>query len=1101
MDSLKFSKLNLLKNLLPNHQFTSSSPLQILLVLLSGFFATAQCGGDPNAYGNEEWIGYHYTSSGNQKFSTYQGFVTESAIFDNNYPQQYFLWVIPLPHFNVCGTNFTNDFAIRYKMRKTFAAGCHTFTVGGDDGYRLSIDGGATWIIDNWSDHSYETSTHSVYITAGPKDLVLEYYDNSGDSRIKFTYGYSSPSTPPTSISGPTSKCAGTGNITLSAVGGSSKPGAVFQWGTGDVGSNILPSTTSSISVNPTSTTTYWVRRVDAAPCSQPTIARTHTVVVETKSTAPTTITASTSICLGSSITLSAGGGTMGSNAVYQWGTGSTGNNIIAGEVNSSIVVAPTSNTTYWVRRVDEAPCSAVTSAKSTTITIKARSTAPTAINGGTTTVCPGTSVTLTANGGTSASGAVYQWGTGTPGTNVIGGTGISISVNPLATTTYWVRRYDATCDYYTAAVSKTVTVSEPVVAGSLSALQTIVCSGTVPNAITLSGNGGAVIKWQSCNNSSFVGTVTDIASTSSVLTGDLMGPISSTTYYRAVIQGSCSITYTPPIAMTIPPTVTYTNGSWNGTVNESKSVIITDDITISNDLSVCSCKVAGTATVTILSGKTFTVKKSIEVTPNANIIVEPNGSILQVDDSAVNTGSITYKRQTTPMREMDFTYWSAPVGGATLYELSPQTRNDKFMSFNPIVNNWAVHLNGAEQMTAGKGYIVRAPENWSLTNGTQGKYTAEFTGVPNNGVIPVTLQKGAGTFNLIGNPYPSAIDIDLFLTDPVNENLVNGTIYLWSHNTAISSTIPGAAAYNYTADDYAKYNLTGGVKTASAAITGGGAPTGKIAAGQGFFIEANSNLSNGTYTATFNNSMRVANENNQFFRSADMGTALPREKHRLWLNISNASGAYDEMLIGYIEGATNGLDPKYDGAIFPAGNAVSIYSLLNENSLAIQGRALPFSASDIIPLGYKSTIAGTMKISIENLDGAFADTGVYLLDTSTGIMHDLKASPFSFTTTVGTFNSRFEIHFVGNALGINQPTENSSEIVAFADGQLIKINAESQTIRSVDVYDLTGKLLVSEGDIDAGDYSVELNIAPQLVLVQMTLDAETIVVRKVMIR
>src|SRR5690606_25973081 len=307
---------------------------------------------------------------------------------------------------------------------------------------------------------------------------------------------------------------------------------------------------------------------------------------------------------------------------------------------------------------------------------------------------------------------------------------------------------------------------------------------------------------------------------------------------------------------------------------------------TINTELSVCSCKVTGTATVTIDAGKTLTVQKSIEVTPNANIIVEPNGSILQVDDSVVNTGSITYKRKTTAMREMNFTYWSAPVSGFTLFDLPSETRNDKFMSFNPLVNNWTVHLNGAVQMTSGKGYIVRAPDNWSLTNPTQGRYTAEFTGIPNNGVIPVELKKGAGTFNLIGNPYPSAIDIDLFLTDPANENLVNGTIYLWSHNTAISSTNPGGAAYNYLADDYAKYNLTGGVKTASAAITGGAAPTGKIAAGQGFFIEANSNLANGSYSATFKNSMRVANENNQFFRPNNAGALQQLEKHRLWLNI-----------------------------------------------------------------------------------------------------------------------------------------------------------------------------------------------------------------------
>jgi hypothetical protein len=74
--------------------------------------------------------------------------------------------------------------------------------------------------------------------------------------------------------------------------------------------------------------------------------------------------------------------------------------------------------------------------------------------------------------------------------------------------------------------------------------------------------------------------------------------------------------------------------------------------------------------------------------------------------------------------------------------------------------------------------------------------------------LVPVTIQKGAGTMNLIRNPYPSAIDIDLFLTDPANAGIVNGTVYLWTHNTAISSSIPGNSTYNYTSDDYASTTL-----------------------------------------------------------------------------------------------------------------------------------------------------------------------------------------------------------------------------------------------------------------------------------------------------
>jgi hypothetical protein len=146
---------------------------------------------------------------------------------------------------------------------------------------------------------------------------------------------------------------------------------------------------------------------------------------------------------------------------------------------------------------------------------------------------------------------------------------------------------------------------------------------------------------------------------------------------------------------------------------------------------------------------------------------------------------------------------------------------------------------------------------------------------------------------------------------DPTNDSIVNGTIYLWTHNTAIAN-VSGTNIYVYTSDDYAKYNLTGGVQTADPAITGGTTPNGRIASGQGFFIEANDALPAGSYTARFNNSMRIMGENNQFFRTSGVTTqSTVLNKHRVWLSLSNAQGAYSELLVGYITGATQGMDSK----------------------------------------------------------------------------------------------------------------------------------------------------------------------------------------------
>ena len=149
---------------------------------------------------------------------------------------------------------------------------------------------------------------------------------------------------------------------------------------------------------------------------------------------------------------------------MYQWGTGTiVGNNVIAGSGNS-IVVSPTASTTYWVRVIDPAPCNGVTSGVTQLVTVHNGSMAPTTISGNTT-LCLGTATTLTASaGGTLVAGSVYEWGTGAAGSNIIAGeTNASITVTPLANTTYWVRRTNtAPCMNSTAAATVSLTVNTP---------------------------------------------------------------------------------------------------------------------------------------------------------------------------------------------------------------------------------------------------------------------------------------------------------------------------------------------------------------------------------------------------------------------------------------------------------------------------------------------------------------------------------------------------------------------------------------------------------------------------------------------------------------
>jgi len=136
--------------------------------------------GDQVTYGtNDVWIGYIYDNS---NFTSYSGYVTEGVAgnpsIDESFGGDYVNYAT-----NGCSV-YTETFSARYKLSKNFASGNYQITVGGDDGYRLSLDGGATWVINNWFDQSYGFTTY-VTTLSGITNMVLEYYENGGSNPLR----------------------------------------------------------------------------------------------------------------------------------------------------------------------------------------------------------------------------------------------------------------------------------------------------------------------------------------------------------------------------------------------------------------------------------------------------------------------------------------------------------------------------------------------------------------------------------------------------------------------------------------------------------------------------------------------------------------------------------------------------------------------------------------------------------------------------------------------------------------------------------------------------------------------------------------------------
>lgn len=435
------------------------------------------------------------------------------------------------------------------------------------------------------------------------------------------------------------------------------------------------------------------------------------------------------------------------------------------------------------------------------------------------------------------------------------------------------------------------------------------------------------------------------------------------------------------------------TNYNGAATPNGS-SLVINSNTQLTSDLTVCSCKINDKVTLTVPKDITLTVDEDINILGEGKLLILDGGSLLQTSTAKnMLTGSAKAFeiQRTTNVVRYDVTYWSSPVIGLSMHDLSPETLYDKYHYWNATTTKWVPSYYGQKVMEAGYGYSIRAPQTYDLA--TPSNFTAKFTGVPNNGNIQISIV--SGKLNLLGNPYPSSIDAEKFILD----NGDVGPLYFWSHNTP-PKKIEGTNTFTYDSADFAVFTLMGQTQPSPK----GQVPNGYIATGQGFFTQPN------VSSILFTNEQRVKAKNTTFFKTTEKTGQI--EKNRLWLNLTNSQGAFKQMLIGYATGATNNLDYNYDATTMGSNSYIDFYSISEAKKLTVQGRALPFDNSDLVPIGYKSTVEGNLTISIDHADGFFNTQAVYLEDKTTGIITDLRTSNYTFKTAIGTFTDRFVLRY-----------------------------------------------------------------------------------------
>ena len=693
------------------------------------------------------------------------------------------------------------------------------------------------------------------------------------------------------------------------------------------------------------------------------------------------------------------------------------------------------------------------------------------------------------------------------------GGSSIS-SVTSTATpysATLTTPSISATTTYYVSATTGSITTPRTAVGVSVNPNLTAsvsiaasptgaICSGTSVTFTATPTNGGTTpsYQWQK-GGVNISGATSATYTTTTLVNSDVIRVVmtSNATCVTGSPATSSGITMTVNSGQWLGTTSTAWNtpANWCGGVPTSVTDVvissgpgITYQPVISAD-AVCNTLTLNFAATLNVTAGALTVTNAVVTVSSGSLFISNNASLVQINNTDANLGSITYERIPSYARNTDYVYWSSPVSGQTIGAFSPNTLSGKYYSYNSSIDNWQQEYT-TTVMTAGKGYIIRGQEPQGFPAPPPSSYI--FTGKPNNGHYEMTTITADRSY-LLGNPYPSALDADTFLFQ--NKDVLYGTLYFWTHKTEIGkgTSNNGPEAFPYTSDDYASYNATGGVGVTldlenllgtAHAPSGGATPTGKIGSGQGFFASSKPTIS--VTKIVFNNDMRVGvngitGNNTQFFKTKNTKAKTAQiEKNRVWLNLTNTQGAFKQTLVGYITGATNDIDDAFDGESFDGQEFVDFYSVNQDKNLTIQGRALPFNENDEVPLGFRSTIEGPFSISIDQVDGSMSNQPVFIEDKLTNTVFDLKSGKYTFNTTAGTFNDRFVLRYANKTLSTEETEVNDGIIVLYSNNYktlIVHNSVMDSTVKSVALFSLTGQNIANWDVEDSEQTNIQIPI------------------------
>ena len=475
-----------------------------------------------------------------------------------------------------------------------------------------------------------------------------------------------------------------------------------------------------------------------------------------------------------------------------------------------------------------------------------------------------------------------------------------------------------------------------------------------------------------------------------------------------------------------------------------------------------------------------------LEIQPGATLTIQSNtgnsGSLIVHGNAS---GNVTYDRQ---LPAANWHYISSPVSSLTL------PSGGIFRPWNELTGQWGAATTAC---TSGVGYAIQTSGNSLAFEGTlvtsdvvieaSSPFADEIDGteLTYDARIHVTGRDpdqggvyGGGGWNLLGNPYTSAMVVSEFIS--VNSGAT-------AEEGQFDPNYVAIYLYNGSSYNYIGYS-TGWEVDNPTLIT-----QTHIQPGQGFFVLA----MNDNSTFTFNRDMQDHSPTATFLKSAKAEDRWPG------LQLKVKYGEKESLTtIVFNEDMTIGLDPGYDVGLMSSGADVDIYTaLVKDNGINFARQALPIldCERNIIPVGIDTEKGGEVTFSAYTVPPG--NNKFWLEDRATGIFTELDGSTYTVTLPAKTYGTgRFFIIASTNTPTAIKPVPEDPEagirIWTYNEEVIIKGEISSKAICTI--FDINGKKILETRLADGEMNTVTLPSGKHGIYVVRVVDGMKVTTKKV---